>query len=221
MDGSYFDDFSRSLAGSRRSLVSGTLAMATSWLGVSGAGAKKKHKHKKRKPKAKLNAFGCLEVGGACKNADQCCSGICDGKKGKRTCRAHGTGTCQQGIRSICDADPTIAVCNSDICACVATTAGSNYCANANYLTCADCRTDTDCEALGYPSGSACAPYDTGQCAGQCASGMTCLIPCGVELPEPAPMQRLVPADDGTAKHSRETKRQRREKGEGEKEQGT
>lgn len=38
-------------------------------------------RHKQRRPKkAKSNAYGCVRVGKPCKNANQCCSGICEGK---------------------------------------------------------------------------------------------------------------------------------------------
>jgi hypothetical protein len=60
---------------------------------------------KKRKKKVKPNAFGCLNVDAACKNADQCCSGICEGKK----CRAHGIGTCDQKMPGACtNPDPEL-----------------------------------------------------------------------------------------------------------------
>lgn len=183
MDGSQFDAFIRSLTGSRRSLLAGSLALATGWLGVSATEAKKKHK--KRKPKKpKPNAYGCLEVADPCQNEEQCCSGICDGKKGKRKCRAHDTETCDQKRPGYCEAgNPYLALCHGGLANCFRTTAGSNVC--SRNLLCADCQRDADCEALGYPPGTACAPLGGDySCADICESDMACVIPVGVAPPE-------------------------------------
>lgn len=187
MDGSHFDQFSRALTGSRRSMLGATLALAPGLLGFPTTAAKKKRK--KRKPKAKPNEFGCLEVGGACKNADQCCSGVCEGKKGKRRCSAHDTGTCRQEGFGICSGSTgTPFKCNdSGNCVCFHTTSGSNFCAdlaNAGLDICADCQKDADCQGLGFPPGSACIPISEGGCDGICEGGMACFAPCGTPLPE-------------------------------------
>jgi hypothetical protein len=150
--------------------------------------AKKKRKHKKRKPKKPTpNEFGCLEVGDACATEDQCCSGICEGKKGKKQCRAHDTGTCDQQAPGVCEAgNPYAALCNGGECACFSTTAGSNVCAqDFSTSVCSDCQKDADCLALGFPPGSACAPiWGDFACADLCENGMACMIPCGYEPPE-------------------------------------
>jgi hypothetical protein len=138
----------------------------------------------------KPNKYGCLEIGDPCKRAGQCCSGICKRKNGKKKCRAHGTGTCDQQKPGVCTAtflDPEIFDCNfrSGKCSCYATTAGSKYCAALGTSSrCADCKKDTDCEKLGYPPGSACVPFAKGRCAGFCETGMACAVPCGYEPPE-------------------------------------
>jgi hypothetical protein len=152
--------------------------------------ANKKRKRKKKNKKAKPNEFGCLSVDKTCKNSKQCCSGICEGKKGKRTCRAHGTGTCDQKAPGICTApNPLLTRCNnSDQCACIRTTAGSNFCYDQDAdagSDCADCQQDADCEALGFPPGTACAPVFAGACSGACETGMYCVVPCGTEPPVP------------------------------------
>jgi hypothetical protein len=188
-----FDALMRSLFSmpSRRHLLHG-LAGAGLGLGVSRfpAGVEgKKRKPKKRKPrKAKPNEFGCLSVGQTCKSGEQCCSGICDGKKGKKTCRAHDTGNCEQGGPQICTSGPPQSLtCNNEAyCRCFGTTAGSIVCSRFDQMqSCADCQQDADCIALGFPPGSACAPVSVGPCGGQCESGMACVIPCGAEFPEP------------------------------------
>jgi hypothetical protein len=189
MDGINFDMLTRSLTAvsSRRRLIYGLLGAG---LGVGDAPllrvgeAKKKRKRKKKREKSRPNAFGCVAVGNACQNVEQCCSGICDGKKGKRTCRAHGAGSCAQDGSGVCtQANPGLLTCDNDSsCRCVLTTAGSSFCARG-FFECVDCRRDADCLALGFSPESACAPVTAGLCAGACASGMACVIPCGEKPP--------------------------------------
>lgn len=189
MEGAQFDNLLRGLATSRRTYIGGLLASAGGWL--TPATGESKRKGKKRKPrKGKPNAFGCLNVGKLCKSADQCCSGICEGKKRKRKCVAHGTGTCDQQGPEICVPDPPIALtCNNDMtCRCFRTTGDSIVCARYEpAVSCVQCARDADCESAGLLAGSSCVPFSEGPCAGNCAGGMACVVPCGVELPEPAP----------------------------------
>lgn len=181
MDGFRFDALVQSHLGSRRSLLAAGLGLATQWSpATSGAKKKRKRKkHKKRKPQATPNEFGCLEVGDPCTTNDDCCSSVCEGKKGQRTCRAHDTGTCAQDEPGYCAVEnPELVLCNGERGgggACFRTTAGSNVCVNR--FECEDCRRDADCEALGYPSGGACIPIE-GEllCADGCAeTGMACV----------------------------------------------
>jgi hypothetical protein len=183
MDGSGFDALIQSVVGPRRALLGGAVALAAGWLGIGDAAAKRKGKKKKKK-KAKPNAYGCLDVGDPCKSAEGCCSGICTGKKGKRTCRAHGGGTCRQELTGLCSDPPTLATCNdSETCYCLRTTANSNFCAQLGQALCTDCQKDADCEALGLPPGSACLPTEGALCADQCPeTGMVCLAPCGQKI---------------------------------------
>jgi hypothetical protein len=122
------------------------------------AAAKHKHhrKHKKHK-KPKKNAFGCLDVGQACNGKDdQCCSGICDGKKPKHgekdksRCVAHDTGICQPGI-DVCQGIQL--ECANGFC--FQTTGKAPFCAGGTGA-CTDCQKDTDCQAQGFGPGSAC-----------------------------------------------------------------
>jgi hypothetical protein len=173
MDSSQFDDLLRSFGSSRRSLLGG-LALAAGWFGVTRVDARKKRRRKKTK-KAKPNAFGCLEVGDPCKNASQCCSGVCAGKK----CRAHDTGTCAQDQPGYCEViNPELATCiggSGGNGVCFRTTAGSNVCING--YDCATCQRDADCEVLGYPAGSSCVPITGDQfCANLCETGMACAV---------------------------------------------
>jgi hypothetical protein len=177
---------------SRRDVLRG-LAATGLGLGIARlpdlveAKKKRKRKKKKRKPQVKPNEYGCLEVNDPCTSADQCCSGICEGKK----CRAHGTGICRQDRVGACTAPfdevPDLTCGNG--CYCLRTTSGSNYCAEPPAAVgspkCADCRKDADCLALGFPAGSACVPVGLGHCNGRCESGMACLVPCGVDISDP------------------------------------
>jgi hypothetical protein len=174
---------------SRRAMVGGLGVLSLPGL----VDARKKRKKKKKK--VKFNDFGCVSVGGFCKNAEHCCSGICNGNKGKRTCRAHDVGTCRQEVPAVCQSGtPINTPCNNrQDCRCVRTTSGSSYCAEVfceaeGCSACVDCRRDADCVALGFPSESVCASLSEGLCAGICksGSGMACLLPCGPEPPAPS-----------------------------------
>jgi hypothetical protein len=153
--------------------------------------ARKKGKHRKSTKNVKPNAFGCLSVGTACGHDGQCCSGICQGKAGKKRCQLHGAGTCDQEAEGFCTAaDPAQTACNgSDHCACIRTTGGNQFCADfaiSRGGACADCQTDADCEALGFLPGSACVPFTEGICpdAVDCAFGTFCLPSCPHAPPE-------------------------------------
>jgi hypothetical protein len=188
VDQNHFERLTKALIAipSRRDVLRGLsglgLALGVARLPVVVDAKKRKHKKKKKDKKAKPNAFGCLEVGDPCKSADQCCSGICEGKK----CRSHDTGTCNQEAPGVCEeGNPPKAHCNGSICWCLRTTAGSNFCGNTGGPSaCADCQKDADCEALGFPSGSACVPYSEGNCSYCGEGGMACVVPCGTEPSE-------------------------------------
>jgi hypothetical protein len=158
-------------------------------LGIARWPAPADARTRRQRTKATPNACACLGVGQTCQHAAYCCSGICEGETDERTCRAHGTGTCDQDGPGLCSTPvPGLIPCNDrDDCACIRTTAGSNFCYDAGAETssdCADCQADADCAALGFPPGSACVPFSDGVCAGSCASGMACMVPCGDEPPE-------------------------------------
>lgn len=197
MDRARFDALARAVYGSRRTILASTLALPAYWLGAPETNARKKRKNKKRKQHAPVatatpNVFGCLEVGDPCQSAAQCCSSICEGG----ICRAHGIDACLQNKPGICLAAPNdfpSLACGPDnsACHCFTTTAGSSFCSSGvdvtNQHNCEQCKTDADCVALGWPSGSACAPVSRGHCNGFCDTGMACLVPCGVAWPDPIP----------------------------------
>jgi hypothetical protein len=160
-----FDDLARSLSNrpSRRHLLAG---LAGSVLASSTArfpqviNAKRKRKRKKRKnrkQKPRFNDFGCVNVGDFCKTSEQCCSGICSGKKGKKRCQEHDASTCQAGEL------PTVCGGRSEFCissdgfegACATSTGSGGYCFASG--DCFACTNDVDCEAACGP-GAGCIP---------------------------------------------------------------
>ena len=178
---------------SRRDVLRGIAATGIALVSVAApasAGSKPKRKRKRRKRRqtpAKPNRYGCLSNNAPCRRASQCCSSVCSGQPGRKRCRAHGTGTCNQAVPAFCETSvPTLTHCdNSEFCWCLRTTSGSSYCGSAVTSDCAACKRDADCVALGYPPGSACAPFTNGACAGNCPTGMMCMAPCeGFQPPE-------------------------------------
>ena len=215
MDDIHFDALTRSLSAgtSRRRfgrvLVGGGLiALLGPAFGPLTVDARKK-RHKKRKqqrstphppprPPLVFNQYGCIAVGQPCRgDSNNCCSGICqgaaptNGRPDQSRGLAHDTGTCRQDVEGACTtSDPMLAPCNGRAeCACVRTTAGSNYCAapftGPGTSQCVSCQRDADCLAAGLPRESACAPVSAGRCAEACPNGMACLAPCGAVSPPP------------------------------------
>ena len=182
MDSDRFDGLTRSFSTllSRRFLV-GALALGV--LALPGSAEAKKHKHKRKNKKVRRNEFGCVNVGGFCKSADQCCSGICEGKKDKKKCQAHDTGGCTLE-RNLCFDSVT------PLCApegfCVVTTGNAPFCAKSEGgpdAFCQPCGRDLDCEELGFGAGAACVVLRTeGLCVNGCegingSAGTGCLQP--------------------------------------------
>jgi hypothetical protein len=129
-------------------------------------------------------AAGCRRVGEGCRSAAKCCSGVCRGPKGKKTCRAHGVGTCRPEQDFCLEED---GFCNgTDECICLTTTGGALFCAAAGGI-CTVCERDRDCLELGFPPGSACVRLSGGRCTDSCTEtgGTICIAPCGIEAPAP------------------------------------
>ena len=146
MDQHRFDSLTRFFGRepSRRRLVRG---LAAAWLGLGvarlpeNASAKPRHRESKPKP----NEFGCFNVGDRCKRNGQCCSGVCEGKKSRKRCRAHDAEGCAASAPPhVCDlgARP----CTSslgDPGFCQTTTGKAGYCAAGGM--CHACTTDAEC----------------------------------------------------------------------------
>jgi hypothetical protein len=133
-----FDQIARTLSTvqSRRGLL-GALGLGAILLpGTAGA---------KKKKKAKFNKFGCVNVGDYCKNNNQCCSGRCEGKKGKTRCSAHDASTCRAGQNACDDAAgvPCVSSTGANTASCDTTTGNAPYCTADG--DCFACKKDADC----------------------------------------------------------------------------
>ncbi len=149
-------------------------------------------KKKRRKKPLPLNQFGCLNVGAKCRGKSTlCCSGVCTGrkpKKGKRDqrkCVAHNAAGCAPEI-NFCVAPPSAAFCNPVVphAVCMVTTGRGNFCGNragtSDENNCRLCARDKDCEALGFPLGSACVMLAGTNCGSNCATtGARACVPPG------------------------------------------
>jgi hypothetical protein len=196
MDTNRFNEVASVLAAvpSRRDIVRGLFATGLGFGArrlPEAAAAKKKRKKKPQKPS--LNAFGCVNIGGTCRgNDDNCCSGLCQGKKPKKgrkdtsTCVAHNTGGCT-AERSACFTGNESSLCGP-AAICLATTGNAGFCAASVFsqeVNCRPCGKDQDCEAAGFGQGSACVLVNQGFCAASdtnCSgingsSGTACLPP--------------------------------------------
>jgi hypothetical protein len=143
---------------SRRALIA-----AQGFLGITIpvlAEAKKKRKKRKKRKKVTFNDFGCANVGSFCNTSEQCCSGICQGKKGKKTCQAHDEGSCQANQDS-CSGTPFLCTTSTgESGVCTVTTGNAPYCNTSG--ACFPCRKDADCVPFCGPQ-AACMVCET-QC---------------------------------------------------------
>lgn len=127
---------------------------------------KKRKKNKKVKP-AQPNEFGCFEVGDPCRSEADCCSGICEGEKGKRKCRAHDGGTgCQAGlIEDGCggDVDVDCTTSTGQLGICNTTTGNAGYCIGIGAAsTVVPCKKDADCRQVCGTDAAACITCEGG-----------------------------------------------------------
>jgi hypothetical protein len=143
-------------------------------LGHAHADARRKKRNKKKQRKQRplqpptLNAFGCVDVGQACRgNSSLCCSGICQGaapapgKPDTSLCVPHNVGICQAGQ----DDCLGVQVACGPQAFCTRTTGNASFCAGIGQ--CRVCARDTDCEAEFGP-GAACIV-----CASSCPDTIT------------------------------------------------
>lgn len=161
MDPYRFDAVTRGLSGlaSRRAMVLGLVGAGLGWSGASlpDAVAARKRKRRKRRntrPQVRLNAFGCVDVGGFCQSDAQCCSNRCR----EQTCRAHDDGGCAAGFQDgSCSDTGTNVGCTTSggnpEGRCNTTTGNGAFCTASG--GCYPCTKDIECEAVQGP-GAAC-----------------------------------------------------------------
>jgi hypothetical protein len=193
MPATRFDTLILSLAhAASRRLVLPRLTIATLSLAIASresvwlaAARQKKNKNKKRKRRPNFNAFGCLNVGQACRGNDAlCCSGICSGKrrrkgkrgrKGKRDrsrCVAHGERGCLAGQQLTGCGGMTVSCTTVTGLqgSCRTTTGNAGYCAGDGQ--CRPCTKDADCRPFCGPE-AACTVCTSVLCPG----GTICVGP--------------------------------------------
>jgi hypothetical protein len=117
-----------------------------------GDARRRKRRKRKKNKKVAFNDFGCVDTGKHCKSASQCCSGICHGKKGKKTCRAHDASTCA-GQEGCAGEEAFCTTTSGDDGLCFVTTGKAPFCAYTG--TCFACTKDADCEPV-CGAGAAC-----------------------------------------------------------------
>lgn len=138
--------------------------------------AAKRRRKKRKKKKVSFNAFGCVDVSKFCKHGGQCCSGVCEGRKGKKTCQAHDQSTCLPG-QDICLDDEVDCTTTADTPGhCATTTGKASYCSGV--VTCLPCTKDADCVPF-CGAGAACIDYiDCDESGGAACAGLEiCTIP--------------------------------------------
>jgi hypothetical protein len=159
MDAKRFDRLARSLiaAPSRRRFLGGFVAMSGLLAPMLTETVEARKKKKKRKQKLERNAFGCVDVGNACRGNDtNCCSGHCVGptpKKGKKdssACIAHHVGECPDGADACVVGKVSCGVDG----VCFRTTGNASFCGGK--AACEACNSDSECEEAGFGSGAAC-----------------------------------------------------------------
>jgi hypothetical protein len=150
MDTERFDRITRTVAKgvSRRGLV---VAVGLLVIALPGwAEAKKRKRKRKNNQKVKRNEFGCVNVGNVCKNDDQCCSGICERKQGKKKCQAHDTQGCQADQDACVEGFGT-GCAELSTAACFRTTGDASFCGFFEAGACMACTKDADCAAAAGP----------------------------------------------------------------------
>jgi hypothetical protein len=161
---------------SRRDVLRG-LAATGLGLGMGRLHDLVEAKKKRNRKKPKLNAFGCVDVGGKCRgNSANCCSGICEGKKPKKgkkdksTCLAHNVLDCPTGLDGCLESGVS---CGMDG-VCWQTTGKASFCGTGDG-GCFACQKDVDCEP-DFGPGAACT-----LCDGACpeTGGLICRAAAG------------------------------------------
>ena len=173
MDAPGFDALTRALVttGTRRRALRAGLVAA---LGLAGG------------PLGVQGAAACRARGETCRRGSQCCSGLCRGPRGRKTCRrAPLQGTCTIAS-SVCAG--TLTPCGNDNgfdCLCRVTARGTAFCGSLETGACIACGSNADCEQARPGSGWVCTRCATCPDTGNRA----CIAPC----PDPDRPARRTP----------------------------
>lgn len=122
-------------------------------------------------------AAACKQNGRPCRNGNQCCSGLCTGKRDRKKCRpAPGQGTCTIETNT-CVIGGQAAVCDPGLtgtCSCFRRPNGAAFCADTTTFDCLPC---AQC-----PVGTTCVHARNGVCVacpvGSGATETICVRPC-------------------------------------------
>jgi hypothetical protein len=156
-----FDSLARHLASGTsrrralRALAAGTLGLLGGMLGNRAV------------------AKACLREGKDCKRGSQCCSGSCQGKKGKQKCRRVPVQSICTIKNSLCPGGAVRTECGTGAlsCACLETTQGHAFCALNQNTAQTPCTSNAECDAR-IGQGAACVRVGNG-----CAATV-CIMPC-------------------------------------------
>jgi hypothetical protein len=183
MDPHAFDRLARTLfaAGSRRAALGALLAATGTALGLTRG-------HRVAAQGCSPGGECCKANGRGCHTGDNCCSGRCVRRRGKKICKQAGNqGLCEVGDDA-CTGTTFFCGTASDSgdCVCFATTKGHSFCGNNSEIqpgNC-DCTSGKECERrLG--KGAKCVRVGA-DCEGACPGATTgCMAPCP-ELDPPA-----------------------------------
>jgi hypothetical protein len=160
----------------RRAALGALLAATGTALGLAGG------QHAAAQPICDVNGQDCCKVNGkSCHSGDDCCSGRCVRRRGKKVCKQAGNqGWCEVGDDA-CTGSTFFCGTASDsgACVCFATTKGHSFCGNNSEIqpgNC-DCTSGKECERrLG--KGARCVRMGA-DCEGACPGATTgCMAPC-------------------------------------------
>ena len=113
----------------------------------------------------------CLHWKERCRRNSQCCSGLCQGRQGEKTCRAHDRGGCALADNFCAGGQDNR--CHLG-CICNITTGQAPHCGSTAFCPAIECQRDEDC---GQP-GAACIPPVNCQGCGSPATQNFCQQAC-------------------------------------------
>ena len=125
----------------------------------------------------RATAASCRQNAKPCDRGNQCCSGVCRGRRDRKKCRpAPGQGTCTI-LKDTCEIGGQAAACDPELnatCVCFIRPNGAAFCADPTTFDCLPC---AEC-----PTGTTCVRARNGLCVscpiGTGATETICVRPC-------------------------------------------